>query len=63
MLQEIKNVFSKSYQEDIAYQEFKYQMRKFVKLKNASEGIDAKIDRLRGSGYVSNCRIKVGDFS
>lgn len=62
MLQEIKKVFSKEYQEDIKFLEFKNLMRQYVKLKNESESIDDKIERLKTLGYTSNCHIKVGEF-
>lgn len=62
MLQEIKRVFTKEYQNDVNYLEFKYQMRQYVKLMNESEKIDNKIERLREKGYISKCRIKVGEF-
>lgn len=62
MLQEIKKVFSKEYQEDIKFLEFKNLMRQYVKLRNESESIDDKMGRLRTVGYVSDCHIKVGEF-
>ncbi len=62
MLQEIKRVFSKDYQEDIRYLEFKNLMRPYVKLKNESEKIDEKVERLKTLGYISDCHIKVGEF-
>lgn len=62
MLQEIKKVFSKDYQEDIKFLEFKNLMRQYVKLRNESESIDDKIERLKTLGYISNCHIKVGEF-
>lgn len=62
MLQEIKKVFSKEYQEDVKFLEFKNLMRQYVKLRNESESIDDKIGRLRTVGYVSDCHIKVGEF-
>lgn len=62
MLQEIKKVFSKEYQEDVKFLEFKNSMRQYVKLRNESESIDNKIERLKTLGYISNCHIKVGDF-
>ena len=62
MLQEIKKVFSKEYQEDVKFLEFKNSMRQYVKLRNESESIDDKIERLKTLGYISNCHIKVGDF-
>ncbi len=62
MLQEIKKVFSKEYQEDVKFLEFKNLMRQYVKLRNESESIDNKIERLKTLGYISNCHIKVGDF-
>ena len=62
MLQEIKMVFSKEYQKDVKFLEFKNLMRQYVKLKNESESIDEKIGRLKTSGYISNCHIKVGEF-
>lgn len=61
MLQEIKNVFSKDYQENVKFLEFKNSMHQYVKLRNESESIDAKIEQLKTMGYVSNCHIKVGD--
>lgn len=62
MLKEVKNIFSKEYKENIAYLEFTYKMRPYVKLKNASESIDNKIERLENLGYNSDCQIKVGEF-
>lgn len=62
MLQEIKKVFSKDYQEDIRFLEFKNSMRPYVKLKNESESIDEKVERLKTVGYISDCHIKVGEF-
>ncbi len=62
MLQEIKEVFGKDYQEEVRFLEFKNSMRQYVKLKNESESIDDKMERLRATGYLSNCHIKVGDF-
>lgn len=62
MLQEIKKVFSKDYQEDIRFLEFKNLMRPYVKLKNESESIDEKVERLKTLGYISDCHIKVGEF-
>lgn len=63
MLQEIKEVFSKQYQEDVKQLEFERSMRQYVKLNNESESIDDKIDRLRAMDFVSDCHIEVGDFS
>lgn len=62
MLQEIKKVFTKEYQEDVQYLEFQYKMRQYVKLKNESESIDNKVARLQDNGYTSKCHIKVGEF-
>lgn len=62
MLQEIKQVFSKDYQEDVKFLEFKKSMRQYVKLRNESESIDDKIKRLNDLGYISDCHIKVGEF-
>lgn len=62
MLQEIKKVFSKDYQEDIRFLEFKNLMRQYVKLKNESESIDEKVECLKTLGYISDCHIKVGEF-
>lgn len=62
MLQEIKRVFSKDYQEDVKFLEFKSAMRQYVKLKNESESIDIKMERLSTLGYTSDCCIKVGEF-
>lgn len=62
MLQEIKEVFTKQYQENVDFLEFKLKMREYVKLKNESESIDSKIDRLNQCGYVSACHIEVGGF-
>lgn len=62
MLQEIKEVFTKQYQENVDFLEFKLKMREYVKLKNESESIDIKIDRLNKCGYVSKCHIEVGGF-
>ena len=62
MLQSIKKVFTKEYQEEVAYLDLKYSMRDFIKLKNRSESIIAKVQRLKECGYVSNCSIEVGDF-
>lgn len=57
MLQEIKKVFSKDYQEDVKFLEFKNSMRQYVKLRNESESIDDKVERLKALGYVSDCHI------
>ena len=62
MIQEIRNVFSKDYQDDVKYVEYKNSMRQYVKLKNESESIDRKIERLKAEGYVSDCHIEVGEF-
>lgn len=62
MLQEIRKVFTKEYQEDVKFLEFKNLMRQYVKLKNDSESIDEKMERLRTLGYVSDCHIEVGEF-
>lgn len=62
MLQEIKSVFSKGYQENVRFLELKNSMRQYIKLRNESESIDAKIERLKTMGYISNCHIKVGEF-
>ena len=62
MSQSIKKVFSKEYQKEVEYLDLKYSMRDFIKLKNKSESIVAKVDRLKKCGYVSNCSIEVGDF-
>lgn len=62
MLQAIKSVFSKDYQENVKFLEFKNSMRQYVKLRNESESIDAKIERLKIMGYISNCHIKVCEF-
>lgn len=62
MLQEISRVFTKQYQDDVAFLEFKYKMRQYVKLKNESESIDNKIERLKNCGYTSKCHIEVGGF-
>lgn len=62
MLQEIKKVFSKEFQEDVNFLEFKNLMRQYVKLRNESESIDDKMARLKTLGYISNCHIKVGEF-
>jgi hypothetical protein len=62
MLQEIKSVFSKDYQENVKFLEFKNSMCQYVKLRNGNESIDVKIERLKTMGYISNCHIKVGEF-
>lgn len=62
MLQEIRKVFSKDYQEDVKFLEFKNSMRQYVRLRNESESIDDKMGRLNTLGYISNCHIKVGEF-
>ena len=62
MLEEIKKVFSREYQADVKFLEFKRSMREYVKLKNESESLDAKMERLSALGYASDCHIKVGEF-
>ncbi len=62
MLREIKEVFGREYQKEVRFLEFKNSMRRYVKLKNESESIDDKVERLRTMGYFSDCHIKVGDF-
>lgn len=62
MLREIKKVFSADFKNDVRYVDFKNSMRQYVKLKNESESIDAKVERMKKEGYVSNCHIEVGEF-
>ena len=43
MLQEIKSVFSKDYQENVKFLEFKNSMCQYVKLRNGNESIDVNL--------------------
>lgn len=60
MFKQIKSVFTEEYREETAYREFMHTMLSVFKLKNKSESVEKKVERLKGEGYVSDFRIKVG---
>lgn len=62
MLNRIKDVFSSKYREDTEYLEQKRVERPYIKLKNKSESIDDKMERLIRLNYESECSILIGDF-
>lgn len=59
MIKQVMNVFTNEYREETKYFELKEKMAEKIKLKNQSEKIEDKMQRLKN--YESKCSIKVGD--
>lgn len=62
MLKEILEVFTKEYRQEGEYMEYARKMIPCMKLKDNSEDVDDKIQRLMDEKFVSNCNIKIGEF-
>lgn len=62
LFRNIAEVFMEDYREGTEYLELKNKMKPIIKLKNASESMDDKIERLKARGYISACSIEVGEF-
>lgn len=60
MLSKVREVFTKEYREETQYREFMGGMLPEFRLKNTSESIDQKVDRLIEKNYESTCSMKVG---
>lgn len=60
MLSKVREVFTKEYREETQYREFMSGMLPKFRLKNTSESIDQKVDRLIEKNYESTCSMKVG---
>lgn len=60
MLSKVREVFTKEYREETQYREFMSEMLPEFRLKNTSESIDQKVDRLIEINYESTCSMKVG---
>lgn len=60
MLSKVREVFTKEYREETQYREFMSEMLPKFRLKNTSESIDQKVDRLIEINYESTCSMKVG---
>ena len=61
MFENVFKVFTKEHQENAEHLDVKFSMRSKIKLKNASELIDEKIEHLINCGYESNCSIRKYD--
>lgn len=62
MLSKVLEVFTKEYRKETEYREFMEKNLDIFKLNNKSEDIETKVKRLKDKGFVSNFRIKVGEF-
>lgn len=63
MLKRIKEVFTKEYRDETEYLDFMQKvMLSKLKLKNGSESIDAKIDRLREQHFHSSFVVEIGGY-
>lgn len=62
MLSKVCEVFTKEYRKETAYQEFTAKMIQYFKLKNNSESVEDKVERLKGKKYVSNFWMNIGEY-
>lgn len=60
MFRNIAEVFTEEYKEGTEYLELKNKMKPLIKLKNASESMDDKVERLKARGYISDCKDRSG---
>lgn len=62
MLKRIREVFTKEYSDRVKTQIFLEKHIDQMKLKNKSESMDDKIDRLKKAGITPVFRIKLGSY-
>ena len=62
MLNKVREVFTKEYRKETSYREIESSMLHNFKLKNKSESVEDKIKRLSDKNFVSEFKIRVGDY-
>ncbi len=62
MLSKVCEVFTKDYRNETEYREFMEKMIHSFKLNNKSEDVEEKVKRLSDKNYVSNFKVKIGEY-
>lgn len=62
MLEKIKEVFTSKYAEDVRNRQFMETHVDLIKLKNKSESIDQKIERLKVKDVTPSFYVKIGSY-
>lgn len=62
MLSKVREVFTKEYREETEYREFLEKMLHNFELNNQSESVEEKVKRLTDKSFISNFKIKVGEY-
>lgn len=62
MLDKIGYLFTQEYKNNVEYYDFLEKQSDKIKLKNRSESIDSKIERLINKGIKPSFRIKIGRY-
>lgn len=62
MLSKVCEVFTKEYRKETEYREFMEKMCHSFKLNNKSEDVEEKVKRLADKNFISNFKIKIGEY-
>ena len=62
MIGKVREVFTEDYRKETEYREFTTEIRPRIRLKNKSESVEDKVQRLQRENLVSDFKIKVGKY-
>ena len=62
MLNKVCEVFTKEYRKETKYREFMEKMLHSFELNNKSEDVEKKVKRLVDKNFVSDFKVKVGEY-
>lgn len=62
MISKIREVFTTEYKKETEYREIALKMLHDFLLRNESESVNDKVERLKDKGFVSNFKVSVGEF-
>lgn len=62
MLSKVREVFTKEYKKETEYREFMEKMLHSFELNNKSEDVEEKVKRLLDKNFVSDFKVKVGEY-
>ena len=62
MLRKVCEVFTKEYRQETRYREFMEEMLHSFELNNKSEDIEKKVKRLTDKNFISDFKVKVGEY-
>ena len=55
-------MFTKEYRQETIYREFTSTMKSSFKLNNKSEPVEEKVKRLQDKGFISEFKVRVGEY-